>query len=101
MEKELKNTREEEYMAKEESRRHSSMHIAAFVLGIISIVCNFFWYISLPSGILAIVFGVKSSRALASKLGKAGFIMGIIGISLTAFVYISIILASLYDFWYY
>ena len=93
-------TRKEEYIAKEEARRHSSMHITAFVLGIISVVGNLFWYISIPCGVLAIIFGAKSSRALGSKLGKAGLILGIVGTALTIFIYISIILLSLNDYLY-
>ena len=68
------------------------MNIAALVLGIISIVTSLFWYITLPTGILAIVFGVKSARKTGSKLGKAGMITGIVGLSLFAFNYISLIL---------
>ena len=100
MDKNIKAERAEEYASKEEARRHSSMHIAAFVLGIISVVANFFWYISIPCGVLAIIFGVKSARAMASKLGKAGFILGIVGVSITVLVYISLILATLSYYWY-
>ena len=69
-----------------------SMHIASLVLGIISIITAWFWYITLPTGILAIIFGVKSAKRTGSKIGKAGMITGIIGLSLFAFTYISIIL---------
>ena len=86
--------REERYDAKAYERKHSSMHIAGFVLGIISILTSFFWYITLPAGILAIVFGAKSSRATGSKLGKAGMIMGIVGLAGFVFVYVSIIFIS-------
>lgn len=98
----IDTTRAKEPLAKESARRHSSMHIAAFVLGIIATAGSFFWYISVPCGILAIVFGAKSSRALASKLGKAGLILGIVGISLTIFMYVSLILITLNEYyWYY
>lgn len=70
----------------------SVMHIASLVLGIISIVSALFWYITLPTGILAIIFGVKSARKMGSKIGKAGMITGIIGLSLFAFIYIGLIL---------
>ena len=70
----------------------SVMHIASLVLGIISIVSALFWYITLPTGILAIIFGVKSARKMGSKIGKAGMITGIIGLSLFAFIYISLTL---------
>ena len=68
------------------------MHISSLVLGITSIVFALFWYIALPTGILAIVFGVKSARKIGSKIGKAGMITGIIGLSLCAFMYIGMIL---------
>ena len=98
----IDTTRAEESLAKESARMHSSTHIAAFVLGIIATTGSFFWYISVPCGILAIVFGAKSSRALASKLGKAGLILGIVGISLTIFIYVSLILITLNEYhWYY
>lgn len=72
-------------------KNKSSMGIASLVLGIISIITTLFWYITLPTGILAIVFGVKSVRKIGSKLGKAGLILGIIGLSIFAFIYLSII----------
>ena len=70
----------------------SAMRISALVLGIISIVANFFWYIALPTGILSIIFGVKSIKKTGSKMGKAGLITGIIGIALCVFTYISLAL---------
>lgn len=70
----------------------SVMHIASLVLGIISIVSALFWYITLPTGILAIIFGVKSARRTGSKIGKAGMITGIVGLSLFAFIYIGLTL---------
>lgn len=75
----------------EENKKNSSMHIAALTLGIISIVSCFFWYITVPTGILAIIFGVKSAKRTGSKIGKAGMITGIIGLALFALVYISLI----------
>ena len=76
----------------ENNKEKSTIGIAGFVLGIISILSALFWYITLPSGILAIIFGAKSVKRIGSKLGKAGLIMWIIGLSLFAFIYISIIL---------
>ena len=75
----------------ENKTNNSGMHIASLVLGIISIITALFWYITLPTGVLAIVFGVKSAKRTGSKLGKAGMITGIIGLSLFAFIYISLI----------
>ena len=74
-----------------EDKNRSGMPVASLVLGIVSIVSSLFWYISLPTGILAIVFGAKSAKRTGSKLGKAGLITGIVGLSLFAFFYIGMI----------
>ncbi len=76
----------------ENHENKSVMHIASLVLGIISIVSALFWYITLPTGILAIIFGVKSANRTGSKIGKAGMITGIIGLALFAFIYIGLTL---------
>lgn len=79
----------------EENKNKSPMAIASFVLGIISLTSVFFWYITIWAGILAIVFGAKSTKKTGSKLGKAGLIMGIVGLSVFAFIYISLIILLL------
>lgn len=78
-----------------EEQNKSVMRVASLVLGIISIVTAAFWYITLPTGILAIIFGVKTIKKFGSKLGKAGLITGIIGVSLFLFIYISLIMIIL------
>ena len=75
-----------------EEKSKSGMPVASLVLGIISIVTAIFWYITLPTGILAIVFGAKSAKRTGSKLGKAGLITGIVGLALFAFIYIGLTL---------
>ena len=62
---------------KEENRVLS--HIVSLVLGIISVLTTFFWYISLPTGITAIVLGARSYKKENKKLGIAGLITGIVG----------------------
>ena len=42
-------------------------HIVSLVLGIISVITVLFWYLSLPTGITAIILGAKSYK----KEGKA------------------------------
>ena len=79
----------------EKNVNKSSMGVASLVLGIISIVTALFWYITIPTGILGIVFGAKSAKKVGSKLGKAGLITGIVGLSIFAFIYISLILIIL------
>lgn len=80
----------------ENMKEKTGMPVASLVLGIISIVTNLFWYITLITGILAIVFGAKSAKKTGSKIGKAGLITGIIGISLFVFVYATLIILMLY-----
>ena len=67
------------------------IHIVSLVLGIISIVTSLFWYMTIPTGVTAIVLGVKSAKKFGSKIGKAGMITGIVGLSLFAFIYLMII----------
>ena len=73
-----------------ELKKKSSLGVAALVLGILSIVFAAFWYISLPAGILAIIFGREGIKKVGSKLAKAGFILGIIGLALFVLIYISL-----------
>ena len=78
-------------MNENELKNKSSLGVASLTLGIVSIVLAIFWYITIPTGILAIVLGKKAINKIGSKLGKAGLITGIIGLSLFAFIYLSII----------
>ncbi len=78
-------------MDNNEFKNNSELGITSLVLGIISIIFSLFWYITIPTSILAIIFGKKSINRLGSKLGKAGLITGIIGIALFAFIYLSLI----------
>ena len=78
-----------------EVKHYSGMPAASLTLGIISILTIIFWYMSLITGILAIVFGVKSIHRINSKLGKAGMALGIIGVSLCCFIYLWFIFAIL------
>ena len=77
-------------MKKEENRIIS--HIVALVLGIISTLTTFFWYISLPTGITAIVLGAKTYKQKGSKMGLAGLITGIVGVAFCLLIYISLII---------
>ena len=76
----------------EENRKKSASGVSSLVLGIISIVSVLFYYISLPTGILAIVFGAVGTKKTGTKLGKAGLITGIVGLSLCIFLYISMVI---------
>ena len=75
-------------------------HIIALVLGIISTLTTFFWYISLPTGITAIILGAKTYKKQGSKLGLAGLITGIVGIAFCLLIYISLIILILMEHYY-
>lgn len=72
----------------EENKKSTASNITGFVCGIISILTALFYYISIPTGVLSIVFSVKGIRKSGSKLAKSGLILGIIGLSLCALLYI-------------
>ena len=76
----------------EENRKKSAAAVSSLVLGIISILSALFYYISLPTGILAIIFGAMSIKRTGSKIGKSGLTTGIIGLSLCLFLYISMVI---------
>lgn len=75
-------------MEKKEKRIVS--HIVSLVLGIISLFTTFFWYISLPTGIIAIVLGTKTYKKYGSKLGLSGMITGIVGLAFCLLIYITL-----------
>ena len=89
---------EKKEMKKAENRTVS--HIIALVLGIISTLTTFFWYISLPTGITAIVLGAKTYKKQGSKLGLAGLITGIIGVAFCLLIYISLVILVLLNHYY-
>jgi len=72
----------------EENKKSTAFNISSFVCGIISIVSSLFYYLSIPTGIISIICGVKGIKKSGSKLAKAGLILGIIGLSLCVLLYI-------------
>lgn len=75
----------------------TGISIAGLTLGIISVVTNLFWYICLPAGILAIVFGAKTIKNTEGKKGKASLVLGIIGLSIMIFAYIGLTILYIYS----
>ncbi len=67
-------------------------HIISLVLGIISILTILFWYISLPTGIAAIILGARSYIKEKKAMGLAGLISGIVGTILCLLIYISLLI---------
>ena len=84
-------------MDNKDLKKTSALGEVSLVLGIISILSALFWYITIPTSVLAIIFGKKAVNKFASKLGKAGLITGIIGISLFAFIYLLLITFIIFE----
>lgn len=76
----------------EKIKKKTALGISALVLGIISICTSLFYYMSLPTGILAIIFGARNANRTGSKIAKAGLITGIVGVSICVFLYISMVI---------
>lgn len=66
-------------------KNNNGLSIAAITLGIISIIFFIFLYVSIPTGVLAIVYGAKLAK------GKAGIVTGIVGISLCITLHVTMI----------
>lgn len=57
-------------------------NITALVLGIISVLCFCAWYISIPTGIISIIFSIAGKKDAGRGMGVAGMVLGIIGLIL-------------------
>ena len=64
--------------------------IAAIILGIVSIVLSCIWYISVPAGILGIIFGILGLKTVKRGLSIGGIVTSAIGILLTIVLIIAI-----------
>lgn len=73
------------------SKPTSYLGAISLTLGILSLLLSFFWYISIPCGILAIIKGRKARITEGSRKGKSAMILGIIGLSLCAIFYLLMI----------
>ncbi|HRN90690.1 MAG TPA: DUF4190 domain-containing protein [Candidatus Saccharibacteria bacterium] len=71
--------------------KQSGLATAARVLGIVSIATFVLWLLSIPLGILAIIFGAVSLKS--GGKGKVGLILGIIGVVLSILSFVLIFTA--------
>lgn len=67
-------------------------NVTALVLGIISIICFCWWYVAIPSGIIAIIFSIAGKNDAGRGMGVAGLVLGIIGLVLCVALYLLAIL---------
>lgn len=67
-------------------------NITSLVLGIISVVCFCWWYVSIPCSIIAIIFSIAGKNDDGRGMGVAGLVLGIIGLVLCLLLYVLAIL---------
>ena len=80
-----------EVIKEEQEKDKKGFSIAALVLGIIAIVCCCVWYISVPCGILAIIFGVVGIKSSKKGMSIAGLITGAIGLVISIVMFIALV----------
>lgn len=74
------------------SGERKGFNITSLVLGIISVLCFCWWYVAIPSGIIAIIFSVAGKKDAGRGMGTAGLVLGIIGLVLCVAIYLLAIL---------
>ena len=79
---EIKRKEVVEEKTKEEKDRRGFC-IASLVLGIISLLGFWIWYISIPCAILAIIFGALGTKAKKKGMAIGGLVTGILGFILS------------------
>ena len=83
MDEEEKKVVEEPIKNSTETTERKGFNVTSLILGIISLVSFCAWYISLPTGIIAIIFSIAGRKDAGRGMGVAGMVMGIIGVILT------------------
>ncbi len=66
----------------------SNLSIASMILGIISLVFTFIYFISIPCSILAIVFSALSLRKGRNGMAITGLVTGILSLSIYLFLFL-------------
>ena len=73
---------------KEPQKDRKGFCIASMVLGIVALVFFCIWYLSIPCGILAVIFGILGIKATNKGMAIAGLITGSIGLVISTFIII-------------
>ena len=80
-----------EVVKEETEKDKKGFSIAALVLGIIAIVLCCIWYISIPCGILAIIFGIIGIKSSKKGMSIAGLITGAVGLVISIIIFIALV----------
>ena len=84
--KKVENT--ENVKTEEPKQEKKGFCIESLVLGIITLIFFCLWYISIPCGILAIIFGIIGLKSTSRGMAIAGLITGSIGLVISALIVI-------------
>ena len=81
------NNYQEQFQPQQEQTQNTvderkGLSIASLVLGIVSLVLFCLWYVSIPCGILGIVFGLIGKNRAGKNMAIAGFVTGLVAVSL-------------------
>ena len=79
----------------EEVGKTPGSSIASLVLGVISLLCAWFGYgalISIITGIIGIILGIKGNKIQQTGMGTAGIVLSIIGLVLSIIVFFACVL---------
>jgi len=70
------------------TKSRKGFNITSLVLGIISVLTFCWWYVSIPTGIIAIIFSIAGKHDEGKGMGTAGLVLGIIGLILCIVIYV-------------
>ena len=73
------------------SNNSSAFSIASLVLGIVAVILFCVAYVSIPAGILAIIFGAIGKNKGGKGMAIAGLTLGIIALALYALTLIGVL----------
>lgn len=77
-------------VVEEPKKEKKGFCIASLVLGIVALVFFCLWYISIPCGILAIIFGILGIKTVNKGMAIAGLITGSIGLVISVLIIIAL-----------
>ena len=87
----IKNTNNNTEKAETKKKERKGFCIASLILGIVTLIFFFIWFISIPCGILAIIFGILGIKTTNKSMAIAGLITGSIGL-IISFLIVALLL---------
>ncbi len=93
----VENTKKQDKESKvieEPKKERKGFCIASMVLGIVALVFFCLWYISIPCGILAIIFGIMGIKATNRGMAIAGLITGSIGLVVSILIVVILFIVT-------